>query len=170
VLELSFARSAWFVRTLRFWLYFILHFGLSLLTAYLIWDRVPLVLVAPLATFLGVAVLSNTDVKVGGYSLVPIAQLFSSIKAKMIEQAGEDKANEVVRALLAERLQRLPADKLERAFTAAAIAAGYNVDKVLSRLQKSKQRGGQHYTSVLISRLLNMNQAYAAANIAEWEK
>lgn len=170
LLELSFARSAWFVRTLRFWLYFLLHFGLSILTAYLIWDRVPFGLIAPVATFLGVAVLSNTDIKVGGYSLVPIAQLFSTIKAKMIEQAGEDKANEVVKALLAERLQKLSSDKIERAFTAAAIAAGHNVDKALSRLQPLKQRSGERYSSVLISRLLEMNQAYAAANISEWEK
>src|SRR2546425_10778165 len=86
----------WFVRTLRFWLYFVLHFGLSCLVAYLLSSTVSQwFLLGPLATFLGVAVISNTDVRVAGQSLVPIAQLFLSIKAKMFEQAAEEKGNQV---------------------------------------------------------------------------
>src|SRR5947209_11844173 len=104
----------WFVRTLRFWLYFVLHFGLSCLVAYLLSSTVSQwFLLGPLATFLGVAVISNTDVKVAGQSLVPIAQLFLSIKAKMFEQAAEEKGNQVLRAELIERLQRLPVVEVE---------------------------------------------------------
>jgi hypothetical protein len=40
LLDLSFGRAVWFIRTLRFWLYFILHFGISCLAAYLMRSQI----------------------------------------------------------------------------------------------------------------------------------
>ncbi len=63
VLELSFARILWFIKTLRFWLYFVLHYGLSILAAYFLHAKLTeWYILAPAATFLGVGVISNTNV------------------------------------------------------------------------------------------------------------
>jgi hypothetical protein len=40
VLELSFGRILWFIRTLRFWLYFVLHFALAAFAAFLIRNQI----------------------------------------------------------------------------------------------------------------------------------
>ena len=119
LLDLSFGRILWFARTLRFWLYFLLHLLLACLATFFVSDQVPeWYLRAPLGTFLGVAILSNTDVKIAGYSLLPIASLFIGIKAKMTDHASEDKAESIEKAKLVERLQKLPLDTIEEAFRA----------------------------------------------------
>jgi hypothetical protein len=139
LLELSFGRIVWFIKTLRFWLYFGLHFGLSCIAAYLVRNALSdWYLQALIGTFLGVAIISNTDIKIGGYSLLPAAQLFLSIKAKIVDQAAEDKANAVARAQLVERLQKLTVLKIEDARSAALIAAGYNALRVKSGVDRRK--------------------------------
>ena len=81
LLELSFKRAAWFLKTLRFWLYFILHLILAYLAAFLLHDTIPTwYLLAFISTFLAVSVISNTNVNIAGYSLVPIAELFNNLK------------------------------------------------------------------------------------------
>lgn len=133
-LDLSFARILWFIRTLRFWLYFALHFGLSCLAAYLIADKVPQWwLLGVLGTVLGVGILSNADVKIGGLNLIPIAQRFSELRSAITAQAAQDKAERLERALLIERLQQIDTAKLEAAFSAAALA-GDNPHKASSVL------------------------------------
>lgn len=174
LLELSFGRILWFIRTLRFWLYFILHFGLSCLAAYLLSEAVPAwYLLAPLATFLGVAVVSNTDVKVAGYSLVPIAQLFTSVKARMFEQAAEDKARAVAGAQLVERLHSLPVGRIEAGHRAALLAIGRRPERVHTKIQKARQKAGgddEYYKSILIAQLVRANRDYAEQNITAWEQ
>ena len=170
-LELSFARMLWFVRTLRFWLYFILHFGLSCLVAYLLSSRVSeWFLLGPLATFLGVAVISNTDIKVAGQSLVPISQLFLSIKAKMFEQAAEEKRNQVLRAELIERLQRLPFVKVEAVHRAGLMGAGQDAQRKVDDALKRTRIKDEKYKSILISQLIKVNLPYVKQNIAAWER
>jgi len=173
LLELSFGRILWFIRTLRFWLYFILHFGLSCMAAYLIRTAVPTwYLQAVVGTFLGVAVISNTDVKIAGYSLLPIAQLFLSIKAKMFEQAAEDKALEVAKAQLVERLQKVSLDKIKTAHSAVLIAARYNAQAVETSLNRATRRCNGNEPCIknaLIVELLRINYEYARKNIEAWE-
>ena len=170
-LELSFARMLWFVRTLRFWLYFVLHFGLSCLVAYLLSNTVSQwFLLGPLATFLGVAVISNTDVKVAGQSLVPIAQLFLSIKAKMFEQAAEEKGNQVLRAELIERLQRLPVVEVEGVHRAGLMGAGQDAQRKEDDALKQTGTKDEKYKSILISQLIKANLSYVQQNIAAWER
>jgi len=174
LLDLSFGRILWFVRTLRFWLYFTLHFGLSCLAAYLL--RTALTdwyLLAPVATFLGVAVISNTDVKIAGYSLVPIAQLFISVKAKMFEQAAEDKKAEATKARLIERLQRLEVRKIVAGHSAALLGAGYSAERVQRKVNKARQRaqGSDDYLkTILVAQLVGANRGYAEQNIDQWER
>ena len=169
--ELSFARMLWFVRTLRFWLYFVLHFGLSCLVAYLLSSSVSeWFLLAPLATFLGVAVISNTDVRVAGQSLVPIAQLFLSIKAKMFEQAAEEKGNQVLRAELIERLQRLPVVDVEGVHRAGLMGAGQDAQRREDDALKQAGAKDEKYKSILISQLIKANLSYVQQNIAAWER
>ena len=172
-LELSFARILWFVRTLRFWLYFTLHFLLSCLAAYFLQKAVPeWYLLAPVATFLAVAVISNTDVKVAGYSLVPIAQLFVSIKAKMFEQAADDKAAEVAKATLIGRLQVISIARVQAGYTAGLLGAGFNADQVDRRLNRARQRAttDELFKLMLIDELMKANPKYAEQNIDNWEK
>ena len=174
ILELSFGRILWFVRTLRFWLYFALHLGLSCLAAYLLQTKIPeWYLLAPIAAFLGVAVISNTDVKIAGYSLLPIATLFITIKAKMFEQAAEDKAAEVTRAKLIERLNNLATAKIENGFRAGLLGSGYSAERVQRREQRARRKAGvdnAFFKRILIAELLKVNRVYAEANIAAWEQ
>jgi len=174
VLELSFGRILWFIRTLRFWLYFALHLGLSCFAAYLLRTKIPeWYLLSPIAAFLGVAVISNTDVKIAGYSLLPIATLFITIKAKMFEQAAEDKAAEVARATLIERLNNLPTAKIANGFRAGLLGASYSAEKV----QKKERRASElaagdeaYFKRILIVTLVKVNRVYAEANIVAWEQ
>jgi hypothetical protein len=172
LLELSFGRILWFVRTLRFWLYFILHFGISCLAAYLVHTKIDeWYLLAPAGTFLGVSVISNTNIKIGGQSLVPIADLFQSIRAKMLEQAGNDKAEEVGKADLAARLRKLPVNSLENAYR-NLLAAGGDPERVEDRLKKARERvrgSEESNKTILISYLLKTNSAYVAKNIDSWD-
>ena len=171
ILELSFGRILWFIRTLRFWLYFALHLFLSYLAAYLIHTKVDQwYLLAPAATFLSVGIISNTNIKIAGYSLVPIADIFTSIKAKMFEQAAEDKADEVVKAKLIERLQKLPTPKVEDACRAGLMGAGKKeVDKQLDKDRKASRGDDNRYKSILVSRLVKVNRRYAEERITDWE-
>ena len=169
-IDLSFGRILWFVRTLRFWLYFILHFALSCVASYLIADKLPAwYLLGFVGTFLGVGVISNADVKVGGQSLVPVGQLFTALKAKMIEQAAEDKAAEVARALLIERLQKLEIPTLEAAFRAALLAGGISPMKIADALAKIKRRPVSYIKDFLIHNIIKTNQRFAEARIENWE-
>ena len=171
LLELSFGRILWFMRTLRFWLYFLLHLSLSFLAAYLIHTEVDQwYLLAPAATFLGVGVISNTNIKIAGYSLVPIADLFTSVKGKMFEQAAEDKAAEVDKAKLIERLQKLPTSKIEAAYFAGLEGAGKkNVAEQLENLRKTCRGDDNRLRSAMASRLVKVNRRYAEEKINDWE-
>jgi hypothetical protein len=174
LLDLSFGRITWFIKTARFWLYFILHFGLSCGAAYLIRTAVPVWYLQALAgTFLGVAVISNTDIKIAGYSLLPVAQLFLSVRAKMFEQAAEDKATEVAKAQLVERLQNVPLAKIKAAHSAALIAAGHSAQSVVASVDRALRRCGgneQCVKNALIVDLLRTNYDFARQNIQAWEQ
>ena len=177
-LELSFDRILWFMRTLRFWLYFALHLILSGAAAYLLYRKIPdWYLLAPVASFLAVSVISNTDVKVAGIPLIPVAQLFVSIKKKMYDQAAEEalgrKTSQLLKAQLIERLQRLPLDKIKAAHQAALVGAGQKVDSVVRKqeqAEKKAQRDQNKYKLFLIEHLMDTNLEYVQKNIAEWEK
>lgn len=174
LLDLSFGRMLWFVRTLRYWLYFILHTGLSVLTAYLLRNQIShWYLLAPAATFLAVSVISNTDVKLGAYPLIPISQLFLSIKSKMSEQAAQDKANEVVRAQLIERLLKLDAEKVRSAHLAALLAAGRRAESIqakVHRAHRAAKENTEYFKSILIRQLVGANLGYVEGNISAWER
>jgi hypothetical protein len=175
LLELSFGRILWFMGTLRFWLYFVLHFGISSLAAYLIHTKVPdWFVLAPVATILGVSTLSNTNVKIAGNSLLPVADFFVSIKSKMIEQAAQDKATNIRRGQLVERLRKLGSSKLEEACSAALMAARWAPEKVEARLAKAREaceQGGVSYqNNVLVGTLLDANLDFVEQSIDEWEK
>ena len=170
-LELSFGRILWFMKTLRFWLYFVFHLILSFLAAYFIRNQIPQwYLLALAATLLGVAVISNTNIKIAGYSLVPVADLFTSIKAKMFEQAADDKADQVSKAKLIERLLKLPTAKVEAAFRAGLLGAGKtNVDAQLDKARTASGGDDNRYKSGLVSRLVEVNRKYAEEKIGDWE-
>ncbi len=174
LLELSFGRILWFIRTLRFWLYFVLHFGLACLGAYLIREEiVEWYLRALVGTFLGVAILSNADVKLAGYSLLPISQLFTGIKARMTEQAGEDKARALLKAKLVERIQKLSAAKIEAAYRAALVAAGLGAEKIQAKIDRARARaaGNEEYLKTeLLGGLVSVNLDYVEQNLPSWEK
>ncbi len=165
ILDLSFARILWFAKTLRFWLFFILHFGLSCLAAYLLHDLISQwYLLGFFGTFLGVAVLSNSDIKIAGYSLLPVAQMFLQLKAKMLEQAADDKATAVARAQLVEGLQKLPVGELERLHGAALVAAGFAAQRVQALMEKANRRCRGEELCIkraLIAKLLRVNYEYA---------
>jgi len=174
LLEMSFARILWFMRTLRFWLYFTLHFGISCLAAYLLHSKIPdWYLLAPLATFLGVAIVSNTNIKLAGLSLVPIADLFVSIKTKMIDQAGQAKALELRKAQLVQRLRKLNYETLKDACEAALVAADKPAHEVQAKIQIALTdcKGNQNcHKNSLIRMLLKANLAFVEENIKTWEQ
>jgi hypothetical protein len=129
-------------------------------------------LLAPVATVLGVAVVSNTNIKLAGFSLVPIADLFVSIKTKMIEQAGEDKALELRRAQLIQRLRKLDSKKLEDACSAALLAANKTPDQIKVRIDRARtaSKGNEgHFKNFLMGMLLKSNVAFVEENIQTWE-
>jgi hypothetical protein len=174
LLELSYARILWFVRTLRFWLYFLLHFGLSSLAAYLLYGNISQwYLLAPVSTFLGVAVISNINIKIAGYSLVPISDLFVSIKGRMFEQAAEDKAREAAKAHLVERLQRLSVKKVEDACRAGLLGARQKPEKVKERMAAARKKAAgddTFYKSILISELIKAAYDFAEKHVKDWEQ
>jgi hypothetical protein len=172
LLDLSFGRVVWFIRTLRFWLYFILHFGISCLAAYLMHNQLTQwYLLAPAAVFLGVGVISNTNVKIGGQSLVPIADLFQGIRAKMLEQAASEKVEQAARANLASRLRKLTLSKLEEIYrnimaAAEKIESGETVlNKVRARAKGNVDVNKAH----LVGSILKANVPYVEQHIDEWD-
>jgi hypothetical protein len=163
-LELSFAQILWVFKTLRFWLYFVLHLGLCALTAFLLRDKVPSwFLLAPLSAFLAMAVVSNTDIKLAGQSLLPIATLFSDIKSKMFEQAAKNKADMLERAELIERLLRIDISVIREKHTAGLMAAGRSAEHVQAAADKAQRnaKSTQAEKLVLIEQLLKANFDYA---------
>jgi hypothetical protein len=174
LLEMSYQRILWFMKTLRFWLYFTLHVGLSCLAAYFLRSKISeWYLLAPAATFLGAAVISNTNIQLAGFSLLPIADLFVSIKTKMIDQAGQDKGTVLRKAYLIQRLRKLDANKLGEASSSALLAGGQPASKVEAKLAKARSVGGgnqEYLKNILIDMLLNANLTFAEENIDKWEK
>ena len=173
LLDMSFGRILWFIRTLRFWLYFILHIGISCLAGFLLHAKLPdWYLLGPAATILGVAVISNTNMKIAGFSLMPLADVFVSIKAKMTEQAAQDKATVLRKAELIQRLLKLGVKTLEDACTAVLIAGGKPADWVHSKLETAKadsERNDEYFKKLLIEMLLKANLEFVEANIKSWE-
>jgi hypothetical protein len=174
LLEMSYQRILWFMKTLRFWLYFTLHVGLSCLAAYFLRSKISeWYLLAAAATFLGAAVISNTNIQLAGFSLLPIADLFVSIKTKMIDQAGQDKGTVLRKAYLIQRLRKLDANKLGEASSSALLAAGQPASKVQAKLAKARAVGGgnqEYLKNILIDMLLKANLTFAEENIDKWEK
>lgn|GEM_PF-4063356 len=175
LLEMSFGQILWFMRTLRFWLYFGSHLILSGLAALLLYKQVETwYLLALLATALGVGIISNTNIKIAGFSLLPIADQFVSVKAKMFEQAAEERKAEVAKAQLAERLQRLPIMRIEEAFRAGMLAAwNNNADRVKASMDAARQKGANddaYYKSLLLSQLIKSSRPFVEQRISEWEK
>jgi hypothetical protein len=173
VLELAFARILSFVRTLRFLLYFILHLIISGLACYFLRSAInewPLLVLA--GTFLGVGVLSNSDIKIAGANLIPLATLFKDIKAKMVEQAAEEKAAEIIRreefALLTSRLRALPTGLLEGYCLDALLGAGWDANKSHKAREKLKSR--DDYNWALSKLMLDNNFAFAKSQISKWEE
>lgn len=173
VLDLSFERILWFVKTLRFWLYFTLHFLISCLAAYLIRSKIPeWYLQAPVATLLGVAVVSNMNIKLAGVSLVPLADLFVSIKTKMVEQAGQDKALKLRSAGLIERLRKLDSNKLEDKCNSALLAVGKSANYIRTQIDNARtcsKGNDNHLKNTLIEMLVKSNLAFIEENIKTWE-
>lgn len=165
LIDLSFGRILWFIKTLRFWLYFILHFGISCLVAHLLHNQITdWYLLAPVATLLGVAVFSNTNIKIAGLSLVPVADLFLDIKAKMAQQAADDKANELVKAQLIDDLRALPLKKLEEMAATAMTAKNIKPEKIQKRMERARKtaQGEEQFVKIaLIGLLIKANLPYA---------
>jgi hypothetical protein len=172
LLDLSFGRVLWFIRTLRFWLYFILHFGISCLAAYLMHSQVPeWYLLAPAAVFLGVGVIANTNVKIGGQSLVPIADLFQGIRAKMLEQAANEIVEQAHRATLASRLRKLDLPKLEEIYRNIMAASGKNrLGETVLDKARARARGNDGSNKAdLIGYILKANVPYVEQHVDEWD-
>lgn len=170
LLDLSFGRILWFMKTLRFWLYFILHFGLSCLAAHLLHNQIAdWYLLGPVATLVGVSVLSNSNIKIAGLSLVPVADIFLDIKAKMAEQAAQDKASELVRAQLFDRLRALTVQQLQQMTTTALAAGNYKPEKIQSRIERARRstKSEDFFKIALIRLLITTNQAYAEDELAK---
>jgi hypothetical protein len=172
LIELAFAKIASFVLTLRFVLYFILHCIVSAAACFLLKDAISQwYLLALAGTFLGVGVLSNSDIKIAGQDLVPLATLFRQIKAKMMEQAADEKAEELediqVRAALAGRLRLLPLSKLRGYCGDALQGAKWNVGKVEAELRKAA--ASDEESRALIELMLTNNPRFVKAQIESWE-
>jgi hypothetical protein len=173
LLEMSFGQILWFMRTLRFWLYFLLHLILSGLAALLLFKQIDTwYLLALLSTALGVGVISNTNVKIAGFSLLPIADQFVSIKAKMFEQAANERKEEVSKAQLAERLQKLPLAKVEEAYRAGMLAVWKDAEKVKVRMEMARTKASRDidYQSLLVGQLINSSKTFVESRIGDWEK
>lgn len=168
LLDLSFARALFFLATLRFWLYFALHWLVSVLAAYLVHEQLPQwFLLAPAATFLGVAVISNTNVKIAGYSLLPVADLFTDIRKKVFEQAAEERLAQVTRAEAVERLQRIGVERVEQVHRAALVGVGWSGDRIEREIARAK--ASSNYRAALIGQLVNVNLPYVLKNLEAWE-
>jgi len=172
LLDLSFSRVLWFIRTLRFWLYFILHFGISCLAAYLLHSKLTdWYLLAPAAAFLGVGVISNTNVKIGGQSLVPVADLFQSIRAKMFEQAANEKLEQAARAELARRLRKLNLPDLEQIYRDIMVGDGKNrLGETMLAKAKARAKGNNDSNKAdVIGYILKANVSYVEQHIDLWD-
>jgi hypothetical protein len=173
LLDLAFARIVGFIFTLRFSLYFILHCFISGLACYLLHGTVPQWYLLSIAgTFLGVGVLSNSDVKIGGANLLPIATLFKDIKAKMVEQAGDDKAKEILDkqeiAELTGRIRKLPKGEVRGYTSDALTGARWKNKKIQSKLQEAAGSGDE--VRALADLILRNNFDFAKKNIEKWEQ
>jgi len=171
LLDLAFARIASFVFTLRFLLYFILHLIISALACLLLHSAISdWYLLALIGTFLGVGVLSNSDVKIGGMNLVPMATLFSEIKAKMVAQAAEDKAKELLTKLevaqLSVKLDALTVEKLRGYASAALLGAKWKNEKIQTALRKATDSGNEKLA--LAELMLRNNLDFVKNNIDGW--
>lgn len=173
LLDLAFARIVGFVFTLRFSLYFILHCFVSFLACYLLHTAISQWYLLSIAgTFLGVGVLSNSDVKIGGANLVPIATLFKEIKAKMVEQAGDDKAQEILsRQAVAEltgRIRKLPVEDVRGYASDALTGAKWSQRKIEAAMKSTASTGDEK--RALADLILRNNFEFAKNNIDKWEK
>lgn len=173
LLELAFARILGFIITLRFALYFILHCIVSAAACFALHTVIsPWYTLALVGTFLGVGVLSNSDVKVAGQDLVPLATLFKEFKAKMIEQAGEDKGKKLEdkqeRAALTSRLRGLPLLQLRGSCGDALQGAKWKNKRIQAVLAKVK--GTEDEARALAELMLEHNLEYVKAQIGAWEK
>ena len=173
LLELAFAKIVAFVLTLRFLLYFVLHCIVSVAACFALHSAISQwYVLALVGTFLGVGILSNSDVKIAGQDLVPLGTLFREIKAKMIEQAGEEKAaklqNKQDTAALTGRLRVLPLQELRGYCGDALQGARWKHEKIQSRL--TRLAGTPDEPRALAALMLSHNLEYVKAQIEAWER
>jgi len=174
LLEIAFGQILWFVRTLRFWLYFGLHVLVSILAAVLLfWGGVKeWYWVGLLGPLLGVGVISNSNVKFAGTSLLPVAELFTKIKKDMYDQAAQEKADELTRANLIGRLQKLPVGMVEAHYETICLAAGHDGNRIADAIDAARRKAGQKENrtrTILISRMMRVNWKSVETHLATWE-
>jgi hypothetical protein len=181
MLELLLERMGYFIRSPLFWFGLGLRYAVCCLTAYLLYQKIPeWFLVVPLSVFLGIGAISNTNVTIAGVSLIPIASFFADVRSKMKAQAAEYKFDRMrreaeqkdqrqSRAHLAERLQRLPADKLKDYHRTCLLEVlgerGYRkAEKVLRRAKPEET------VALLAHQLVTLDWPCVEKRIAAWEK
>jgi hypothetical protein len=118
-----------------------------------------------------VGVIANTNVKIGGQSLVPIADLFQRIRANMLEQAANEKGDQAYRANLASRLRKLNLPKLEEIYRNIMAAAGKikQGEAVLDNARAGARGNVDFNKADLIGHILKGNVPYVEQHIDEWD-
>lgn len=167
VTELAFSNLIFFIRTLRFWLYFLAHSGLSFLAAYIL-HRTHTInqwyLLAVAATFLGAGLVARTNVEIAGLSLAPIGKIFAALKAKMLEQAAEVKFERIYLGRLVEKLQQgFTVKVIESLHRAGLMAVPVKVEQIQEMQNEARSRSSddESYKSLLIEQLIKKNRGYA---------
>lgn len=164
--ELAYSNLLFFCRTLRFWLFFLAHFGLSIAVAFAIHRKsaqMPWYELAPMAAFLGVGLFAKTNIEIAGRSLAPIGKMFAGLKAKMLEQAGQAKADELYLARLIQQMTGIALEEIEVAHLAGLMAAGLSAVEAQERQKQAKSASPdlRNYQLVLIGQFIQYNRAYA---------
>lgn len=176
LLDLAFGRAVSIIWTLRFFLYYTLHLIVSLLACVLLYPAVsqlhfavPQWLLLGLAgSFLGVGVVSNSDVKIAGADLAPLGTIFREIKAKMVVQAADDKSDRIEIAELTGRLRNLTPAKLRGHCGDALTGSKWKNDKIQVVLQEATRSGDE--SRALAELMLRHNLGFVRKKIGDWEK
>ena len=168
VTELAFANLEFFIRTLRFWLYFLAHFAFSCLAAIVLHLKLlpnkmdHWYVAAPVSVFMGVGLFARTNIEIAGMKIAPIGKGFTALKEKMLEQAAEEKADRLYRGKLIGQLEEQSVEVIESRHKIGLMAAKVSVEQVevMREKARSKSRDEKAYKSMLVEQVLNKNRAY----------
>jgi len=169
-------KSFRFVLSLTYFIYYILHFTLGLLTAIILeaTGKIPNpFLLAFVAVLSSITVLENFAMKFGGQTIVDLPSVFENYRARMIEEESERamRAQQAEIMKLTSKLIVLKPEKLESELMTMLVSVSREAaNERIAELKEAAGGDEKFLRRLFASEMVQLNREYVLSQMDEWLK